>query len=326
MRAVWYEKKGPAREVLVAGEMPTPQPAAGEVLVAIRASAVNPSDTKGRGGARGNVAMPFPRIIPHQDGAGVIEAVGDGVDPARIGQRVWLYETQLGRPFGTAADYATVPAAKAVPLPEGVSFEDGACLGVPAMTAHRCVFADGPVAGQTVLVTGGAGAVGFYAIQFARQGGARVIATVSNAEQAEVARRAGADLVVDRKTQDVAAAVGERSVDRIVEVAFGANLDAILKVLKPRGVVATYASDAEPEPKLPFWSFVGLDATIRFVLVYVMSEAAHAEAADYVTHALREGWLKHNIASVLPFEAVVEAHERLEAGGAGGKIVLSKGV
>lgn len=327
MKAAWYEKKGPAGEVLVIGEMPRPVPGPGEVLVAVRASAVNPSDTKGRAGARGNTAMPYPRIVPHQDGAGVIEAVGEGVPPARVGERVWVYEAQLGRPFGTAAEYASVPANKAVPLPDGVDFAEGACLGVPALTAHRCIFADGPVDGQTVLVTGGAGAVGFYAVQFAKWGGARVIATVGSAHDAAIAGAAGADVVINRREADVAAEIAqacggvERSVDRIVDVAFGANLPTSLRVLKPMGVIATYASDAAPEPALPFWPLVMLDATVRFVLVYVMDARAHEEAVAATLDGLERGWLKHNIAARLPLDRIAEAHERVEQG-AGGKVVI----
>ena len=328
MKAAWYEKKGPAADVLVVGDMPAPAPAAGEVLVAIRASAVNPSDTKGRGGARGNSAMPFPRIIPHQDGAGIIEAVGAGVPASRIGERVWVYEAQLGRPFGTAAEYASVPAHQAVALPEGVSFAAGACLGVPALTAHRCVFADGSVEGKTVLVTGGAGAVGFYAIQFARHGGARVIATVGSAADAETARQAGADVVINRREQDVVAAVAaasggtERAVDRIIDVAFGANLPTSLRLLKPRGTIATYASDTEPEPVLPFWPLVMLDAAVRFVLVYVTDRAAHNEAVELTLAGLKDGWLRHNIAATFPLDQIAEAHRLVESGGAGGKVVV----
>lgn len=326
MKAAWYEAKGAARDVLQVGEMERPEPGPGEVLVAIRASAVNPSDTKGRGGARGNTAMPYPRIVPHQDGAGIIEAVGDGVPATRVGERVWVYEAQLGRALGTAAEYTTVPARKAVPLPEPVGFDEGACLGVPALTAHRCVFADGPVEGKTVLVTGGAGAVGFYAVQFAKWGGARVIATVGSAQDASTATAAGADVVINRREADVVAEIAracgeERSIDRIVDVAFGANLPASLQVLKPRGVIATYASDAEPEPTLPFWPLVMLDAAVRFVLVYVMDEKAHEEAVAATLEGLREGWLKHNIAAHLPLERIAEAHELVERG-AGGKVVI----
>lgn len=274
--------------------------------------------------------MPFERIIPHQDGAGVVEAVGEGVDESRIGQRVWLYEAQLGRAHGTAAELVTLPADQTAPLPDGVSFEEGACLGVPALTAHRCVFADGPVEGKTVLVTGGAGAVGFYAIQFAKHGGATVLATVSTDEQAEAAGRAGADLVINRKTEDVASRAAEfagggseRSVDRIVEVAFGANLGMSLRMLKPNGVIATYSSDAEPEPVLPFWPLVVLDATVRFVLVYVMDAEAHRAAVEAVNDAIAEGWLKHNVGAVLPLDRIAEAHELVERGAGGGKVVLT---
>lgn len=329
MKAAWYERKGPARDVLVIGERPSPLPAPNEVLVEIRASGINPSDTKGRGGARGNTAMPFPAIIPHQDGAGVIIAVGSDVSSSRIGERVWIYEAQLGRPFGTAAEYATVPSINAVPLPENVSFEEGACLGVPALTAHRCVFADGPVTGKTILVTGGAGAVGFYAIQFAKKGEATVIATVSSSFQADIARLAGADFIVNRREEDVpnetARLLGQsgRCLDRVIDVAFGENLASILSLLKPRAVIATYSSDAVPEPVLPFWPLVSLDAVIRFVLVYVMDEQAHREAIALVTSGLEEGWLKHNIARRLPLERIAEAHEVLEQQRPSGKVLIS---
>ncbi|MDP1572202.1 MAG: NADPH:quinone reductase [Vicinamibacterales bacterium] len=320
MRAAWYERKGPARDVLVVGELPKPSPGPGEVLVAVKASGVNPSDTKGRSGARGNTAMPFPLIIPHQDGAGIIEAVGDGVPRARIGEGVWIYEAQLGRAFGTAAGYVAVPAANAVPMPDGLGFVEAACLGVPALTAHRCVFADGPVAGQTVLVTGGAGAVGFYAVQFAKHGGARVIATVRGDAQADTARRAGADLVIDRTRDDVFARAGR--VDRIVEVAFGANLETSVRMLNRNGVIATYSSDAEPAPTIPFWPLVMLDATVRFVLVYAMTAAAHAEAIEATNQAAREGWLQHHVGATLPLDRIADAHELVESGRAGGKVVV----
>jgi NADPH2:quinone reductase len=329
VRAAWYDRKGPAREVLVIGELDRPAPGPGEVLVRVRASAINPSDTKGRGGARGNLAMPFERIVPHQDGAGTVEAVGDGVPAGRVGERVWLYEAQFERPFGTAAEYVAVPAHQAVPLPDGTSFAEGACLGIAAMTAHRCVFADGPVEGKTILVTGGAGAVGHYAIQFARLGGARVIATVGNEDQTRVARNAGAELAIDRRETDIASEVASftgsesgRGIDRIVEVAFGANLETSLRLLNPNGVIATYASDAEPEPALPFWPLVRLDATVRFVLVYAMSREAHEAAIDAIGSALAAGLLTHHIGQRLPLERIAEAHERVETGHGSGKVVL----
>ena len=207
MRAAWYERQGPAREVIQIGRMARPTPGTGELRVRIHASGLNPTDVKRRTGF-GGMAMDYPRIVPHQDGAGVIEAVGAGVPPSRIGERVWLYETQHGRAIGTAAEFAVVPQHQALPLPANVSFQAGAALGVPYMTAHRCLFADGPITGATVFVPGGAGAVGNAAIQLAKWGGAAtVIATVSRPEQEKVARAAGADHVIDRKREDVAARV-----------------------------------------------------------------------------------------------------------------------
>ncbi|MCX7891472.1 MAG: NADPH:quinone reductase [Burkholderiales bacterium] len=327
MRAAFYEAKGPARAVLRVGERPAPEPAPGEVRVRVHVSAVNPSDTKARGGYRGNVTMPFPLVIPHQDGAGVIDKVGPGVDPARVGERVWVYEANLGRPFGTAAELTTVPAHKAVRLPDGVGFETGACLGIPAMTAHRCVLADGPVAGRTVLVQGGAGAVGYYAVQIAKLGGARVIATVSRDEQAGRAREAGADAVVNYKAEDVAARVRaitgvEAGVDRVIEVAFGVNVRTDVALLKPNGVIAAYASDAVHEPQIPFWPMLAKDLTVRFVLVYAMPRQAHDEAASFITDALARGALRHQIFRVFPLDEIAAAHEATEAMANVGKVLV----
>ena len=327
MRAAYYESKGPARDVLRVGERPMPQPPAGEVRVRVHASAVNPSDTKARGGLRVK-EMPFPVVIPHQDGAGVIDAVGAGVDAARVGERVWVYEANLNRPFGTAAQYTCVPANKAVVLPAGVEFTIGACMGIPAMTAHRCVFADGPVRGKTVLVHGGAGAVGYYAVQWAKlDGAARVIATVSRPEQARRAQEAGADVCIDYRREDVAARVKETcgtqgAVDRVVDVAFGANLAVNLSVLKPSGVIATYASDALPEPKVPFWPLLAKDVTVRFVLVYAMPAQAHADAAVAITDALARGALKHQVFRVFALDEIAAAHEATESMANVGKVLL----
>jgi NADPH2:quinone reductase len=328
MKAAWYERKGPAREVLQVGERPTPEPGPGEVRVRVHRSAVNPSDTKNRGGARGNVAMPFPFAIPHQDGAGVVDAVGAGVDAARIGERVWVYEATLGRQWGTAAQFTVVPAHKAVRLPDGAGFDAGACMGIPAMTAHRCVTADGPVAGKTVLVQGGAGAVGWYAVQIARQEGARVIATVSRDEQAERAREAGAHEVVNYRTEDVAARLraitgADAGIDRVIEVAFGANLATDLSVMKPGGVIATYASDAVPEPAIPFWPMLSKDLTVRFVLVYAMSREAHDAAAAWIGAALAADRLKHQIHRTYALDEIAAAHEATESMKQVGKVLVA---
>ena len=328
MKAAWYESKGPASQVLRLGELPDPEPAAGEVRVRVHVSAVNPSDTKNRGGARGNIVMPFPRVVPHQDGAGVIDRVGAGVSPSRIGERVWVYEAALGRPFGTAAQFTTVPAHKAVPLPEGVSIEAGACLGVPAMTAHYSVFADGPIEGKTVLVQGGAGAVGYYAVQMARLGGAAlVLATVSRDEQAQRALEAGAHAVINYRTEKVVDRVAEllgpgRTLDRIVEVAAGVNLADDVKMLGPRGVIAAYGSDAEQLPTLPFYAMLAKDLTLRTLLVYVMSDDAHTQAVRFIDRALRDGKLSHQIQRVYAFEQIVDMHEACESMKNVGKLLL----
>jgi NADPH2:quinone reductase len=331
MKAVRYSRRGPAREVLsiIETERPTPDP--GEVLVRIAVSAVNPSDTKGRGNWLGATAMPFPEITPHQDGAGVIEAVGDGVDPIRVGERVWLYMAQRGRPFGTAAEYCAVPAERAVRLPDAASLAEGACLGIPAMTAHAALFLDGPVEGKTVLVQGAAGAVGFYAVQLAKWGGAAsVIGTISRTEQAAQASAAGADHVIDRSREDVVKRIRDitgkpAAVDRIIEVSFGANQDISLAVLASNGVVAAYASDAQPEPALRFYPFVMKNATIRTVLVYEVPQAARDSAARDINALIEIGRLKHQIGLTLPLAHIAEAHEVMEASRTVGKILLNVG-
>jgi NADPH2:quinone reductase len=272
--------------------------------------------------------MSFPAVTPHQDGAGIIDAVGAGVDPARIGERVWLYMAQRGRPFGTAADYAVVPAERAVHLPDGASFADGASLGIPAMTAHYALFSDGPIRGKTVLVTGGAGAVGFYAIQLAKWGGAKlVITTVSRDEQAKQAGLAGADVVINRKSEDVVARIRaatgkDTGIDRIVEVDFGANQGVSLEVLDRNGVIASYASDAVRMPSLQYFAFAQKNATLRTVLIYEAPQSARDAAARDIVKLLETGVLKHQVATRLPLEKIVEAHEAMESGTVVGKILL----
>jgi NADPH2:quinone reductase len=273
------------------------------------------------------MAMPFPRVVPHQDGAGIIDRVGPGVPQERVGQRVWLYEAQRQRPFGTAAQLATVPEQNAVPLPDAVSFEEGACLGIPGITAHACLFSDGDIAGKTVLVAGGAGAVGYYALQLARLAGARVIATVGSPEQEALVRAAGIDDVLDRResglNQRILRATAGRGVDRIVEVALGANLLLDAEVLAPSGVIASFASDAEPEPPLPFRAFLLKNATIRFVLVYLVSREAHLAAVADLTAHLEHGRLRHSIARRFPLSQIAAAHDAMEAGHLNGKVIVT---
>ena len=325
MKAAFYERNGPADEVLQVAEMPMPAPAPGEVLVRVKASGVNPSDVKSRAGLRAK--MSYPRVVPQSDGAGVIEAIGAGIDPARVGERVWLWNGQWQRPFGTAAEYIALPSFQAPHLPDGVPYEAGACLGIPAMTAHRCVFADGPVAGQTILVTGGAGAVGHYAIQLARWGGAKVIATVSGAEKAAHAKAAGADRVVNYKNEDVTQAVKDftngQGADRAIEVEFGGNLQTTLACLKTNGVIATYASSAVMEPKLPFYPMMFQGITLRMVLVYVLPEAARRQSIQDINQALVQGALVHAVAETFPLEKIAAAHKAVESGKAVGNVVVT---
>jgi NADPH2:quinone reductase len=326
MRAVWYESNGAAADVLEVGELPAPEPGPGEVRVRLVTSGINPIDIKRRRGARGQTVE--ERTVPHFDGAGLIDAVGEGVAQGRLRQRVWVYEGQWQRSMGTAAEQIVLPEGRAVPLPANTTFAEGACLGIPALTAHRAVFADGPVEGQTVLVTGGAGAVGAYAIQFAKLGGARVLTTVSTDEKAEIAADAGADYVFHYKAENVVQRIsdlpGGGGVDRIVEVEFGGNLEQSLKVLKPNGVIAAYASDALLEPKLPFYALAYKSAAARFVLVFMMPEAAKQKAVADISGWLEGRQLRHYIARRFPLEEPVAAHEAVERGPIG-NVVLEIG-
>ena len=324
MRAAFYERQGPAEEVLKLGSVERLEPAAGEVLVRVHASGVNPSDTYGRAGAQ--APMAFPRVIPHQDGAGIVEAVGEGVPQERIGERVWVYEATWNRPGGTAAEYTVVPAKRSIKLPDATSFEVGACLGIPALTAHRALFADGPISDQTILVTGGAGAVGSSAIQLAKWAGATVIATVSSDEKAKAALEAGADHVINYKTQDVAQEVNKitagAGVERIVEVDFGGNLPVSLQVIKLHGTIAGYASRGEPQPKVPFRALMVKNVIVRPILVYTMPESAKAAGAADITRALRDGALQPRIGARLLLERIAEAHSAVERGSVIGNVVL----
>ncbi len=323
MKAVWYEGFGAASDVLVAGDKPAPEPGADEVLVRLAVSGVNPVDTKRRLGGRGD--MPGAFVIPGFDGAGVIEATGDGVDARRTGQRVWVYNAQFGRTMGTTAEYCALPKHLAVPMADDVPFEAGACLGIPALTAHRCVFGDGDVEGKTILVTGGAGAVGNYAVQFAHLSGAQVIATVSGPEKAELAEKAGADHVVNYREEDVAERVMEVTdgdgVDRVVEVDFAANLQANLKALKVNGVISSYASDSDATPSIPFYELVYKCITVHHVVVFLMPDAAREQAVADIADWLNGGKLHHHIGPRFPLEETAKAHESVE-GGAYGKVLI----
>ena len=324
MKAVWYEATGAARDVLRFGDLPTPEAGPGEVLIRIKTSGVNPSDVKSRAGLRGPI--PFERVIPHSDGAGFIEAVGAGVPPSRIGERVWIWNAAWRRAFGTSAEFLSIPSAHAVLLPDNTGFEAGACLGIPASTAYHGVFADGPVEGQTILVTGGAGAVGHYAIQFAKYGGAQVLTSVSSDVKAAHARTAGADHVINYKTGSVREMVMDLThgagVDRVIDVEFGGNLAEVAPVLKSGAVIATYGSMADPNPAIPFYDLMFRNVTLRMYLVYLLSEVARKQTTDGINSALASGKITHAVARRVPLTDTAAAHELVEAASEIGNIVI----
>lgn len=323
MQAVWYEGFGAARDVLILGEMGGVEPGPGEVLVALKASGVNPSDVKLRAGARVGAKMVFPRVVPHSDGAGVIQAVGEGVASSRIGERVWVWNAGWQRAFGTAASHVTLPAAQAVRLPDGTSFSEGACFGIPAMTAWYAVMGDGPVAGQTILVTGGAGTVGRYAVQMARLGGARVISTVSSAAKA---RHSTAEEWVNYREADVAQAVlemtGGAGVDRIVDVDFGANQAANLALIKPGGTIAAYASAAEMAPRLEFYPFMFKNVRLHMLIVYQLAGALRRAGEAQLTAWLEAGALSHAVVPGGSLAVCAAAHDLVASGDKLGTVVL----
>ncbi len=326
MRAAWFEIFGSAKDVLQLGEIDTPVAGPGEVLVRVHTSGVNPSDVKKRAGSSPNLLDGGP-VIPNSDGAGIIEAVGDGVDASRVGERVWLYQAQFARRLGTAAEYVAIDSSRAPKLPDNVSFEVGACLGIPAMTSHRAVFADGDVDGQTILVTGGAGRVGYYAIQWASQAGATVIATASNDADRTACLDAGAHHVVNHRGDNVVAEIfaasGGESVDRVVDVEFGVNLPISVEVLKVSGVIATYSSTQDPEPKLPFLKMMYKDVTVRMIIVYAMPEAAKKQAIEDIDEALSNDALQHRIAETIPLAEIARSNELIEQGSIRGAVVLT---
>ncbi len=320
MRAALYRETGKAADVLHVEDIPRPESGPDEVLVRVYASGINPTDYKARCGA---VPRPLDDFqIPHQDGAGIIEAVGPGVDPGRVGQRVWLFLAAAGRRWGTAAEYTVVPERQAVPLPDGVSFELGAQLGVPAMTAHYCLLCDGPVNGRTVLVAGGAGAVGHVAIELAKRAGARVVTTVSSPEKAALAEEAGADLVVNYRSPDAVDQIKAFGpVDRVIEVALGANLQLDLAVVRPHTTIVTYAADGS-DPVLPARACMTVNLTLKFVLLYGVPMAALEQAAAGITAALAAGELTGLPVRKFPLADIAAAHEAAESGVLGRVIVI----
>jgi NADPH2:quinone reductase len=322
MKAAWYEKQGAAGDVLVVGEMDDPMPAEGEVRIRVAASGVNPGDVKKREDAFG-VGMPYPRVIPHSDGAGTVDRVGVGVSKEWVARRVWCYGAQSYRPFGTAAEYVVVPLRQAVPLPESVSMEQGACLGIPGITAHRAVHVGGSIEGRTVLVQGGAGAVGACAVQLAHRAGARVIATCRSENDRQIALHAGADdvLLTDDSLRERLRALAPDGIDHIVEVAFAANVNADIQVLAQGGSIATYATNA-PNSEIPVWQLVFQNARMFFVGSDDVPAEAKLEATRVINQALEAGWRGLDIAERFSLDDIAKAHEFVEHPKKSGRVVV----
>lgn len=320
MLAAFYERSGNS-EALQVGEVEVPEPGPGEVRVRVAVSGVNPTDWKSVRRGRG---LTNGFLVPNQDGAGVIEAVGEGVDPARIGQRVWILFAAWQRRWGTAAQYSVVPSEQAVTLPDTASYELGASLGIPALTAWHCLCADGPIEGKTVLVAGGAGAVGHAAIELARFEGARVIATVSSAEKARLAEQAGASAVVNYRDPDAAEqikALAPEGVDRIVEVSLARNLELDLKTAASQAVISSYADDGGTEAQVPILRLAFANVVLRFVLIYTVTPEQLRTAIDRVGAALEAGALTTLPLHRFPLDRIREAHDAVE-GGAVGKVLI----
>src|SRR6185369_1683184 len=301
MRAAYYEQNGAARDVLTVAEVDTPTPGPGEVRVKLKTSGVNPSDVKAREGRTRKLS--FPRVIPHSDGAGEIDAVGDGVPASRKGERVWIWNAQWKRPFGTCAEYVVLPSALASRLPAGASFEAGACLGIPAMTAYHAVAVSGATKDSTVLITGGAGGVGHYAVQFAKARGATVLTTVSSEEKAKLAKQAGADHAIDYKRENVGdrvmALTGKTGVDAVVEMDLAANAKFYSGWLRPRGHVVVYGTGSA-EAAIPAQPLLVNAMKIEFIYVYELTAPEREAAVSTINRMLESKALINNVALSLP--------------------------
>lgn len=326
MRAAYYENNGAARDVLRVGEVATPESGHGEVRVKLATSGVNPSDVKARDGHTRKIA--FPQIIPHSDGAGVIDQVGDGVSPALIGERVWTWNAQWQRAFGTAAEYVVLPETMAVRLPDQISFEAGACLGIPAMTAQHAIAVSEASEGTALLISGGAGSVANYAIQFAKARGASVLTTVSSEAKAKLALDAGADHVIDYKREDVGARIkdltGGQGVDAVIELDLAANAHLLPQVLRPSGLVVIYGTSAATAELPAFFCLVN-SIRLQFIFVYELTTANRVAAVSEITRMLEADQLVHNIAATYPLDDIVTAHEAVESGQVAGNVVMTIG-
>ena len=329
MKAVGYSVFGTAADVLTSVDLPTPSPESGQVLVRVMRSGVNPSDVKARAGTRPGVTRPaFETVIPHSDGSGIIEAVGDGVDPRRIGERVWIWNGQWQRAYGTAADYIALDATQAVQMPAEMSFDTGATLGIPGLTAAHCVFGGGDIAGQTLLISGAAGAVAHNAVQLAKWGGAKVVATASP-DGFERVRAAGADVVFDYRSPDLALQINEymqgTGVDRAVEVEFGRNADLLGQVVKTNGSIAAYGSALDMSPSFSFGAYLFRAITLDIVLIYCLPWEQRKIAIEQLHTAFAAGSLRPDIHAHYGLSDCHAAHAAVEAGKRSGAVLLQIG-
>jgi NADPH2:quinone reductase len=324
MRAAYYTKLGSAKDVLQLGEIDTPSPGPGDIRVRVHVSGVNPSDWKARLRGRSG-GLPFPLIIPHSDGAGIVDAVGEGVEASRVGQRVWVMNAQWKRPFGTAAEYVVLPQKYVIPLPDGVDFAEAACFGIPFLTAQRAITFDGEVTAQTLLIVGGAGAVGHHAIQIAKAKGARVLTTVSSPEKAAYVRAAGADEVINYRTEDVVKRIADltngRGADRIIELNLSANAPLYDRILAPGGTVIIYGTDAAMA-SVPAQAFIARGATLRWFIVYDLADADRNAGIADLNQMLTAGALQTTIAARFQLDDIVAAHEMVEVAQHIGNVVL----
>ena len=325
MRAGWYEKTGPAHEVVAVGEIETPTPGPGEVLVRVHASGINPSDYK----RRANVKAPaeFPRVVPHSDGAGVVAALGAGVSGLRVGDRVWVYNAQWRRALGTAAEYVCLPARLVRPLPANTSFVEGACFGIPAMTGYHAVHVGGPVKGKTVYVPGATGRVGAYAVQFAKWRGARVIAsTGGGADQMAAIGTLGADVVLDRKSADLEARIlaetGGRGVDHIVEVDLPGNIGFDERILGEGGSIVSFGAAAVPSIAVTQSGRRARNMSLHFIFVYLLDEPTFEATCNGINEMAQTGALKHRIGGVFGLAELAHAHDAAEKTTATGHMVV----
>ncbi len=323
MKAAWYEKQGPAHSVLTVGNMADPIPQTGEVRIRIAASGINPGDTKKRSDVFG-IGMPYPRVVPHSDGAGVVDMVAPGISEEWLGKRVWCFGAQSYRPFGTAAEFTTVPLDHVAQLPATTSFEVGACLGIPGITAHRAVHVAGPVNGKTVLIQGAGGSVGLCAVQLARLAGAHVIGTIRSPADREAAREAGAHEVVlnDADVAQNVRAAAPKGIDHVVEVAFAANIDRNVELLKQGGTLSAYATN-DPRPTIPFWPMGFNNIQLNFLGSDDFPPEAKKAAAADLNRALESGWRGFEIGERLPLERIADAHDLTDHPQRPGRIVIT---